>query len=103
MRETKYYEVAGHGFSVTAEADCFGLMQNYTPFEITTHQIVFALSIDDGKKPAYVEEFRQRRKRNKLSFADIRPDRRRQCMSLSGEAKRPGGWWLSPTIATLHW
>ena len=102
MRETKYYEVAGHGFSVTAETDCFGLMQNYTPFEITTHQIVFALSIDDGKKPAYVEEFRQEEEEQAIVCGHS-TDRRRQCMSLSGEAKRPGGWWLSPTIATLHW
>ena len=34
MKETRYYEVAGHVFGVTAEAEDFGLMGNYEPFRL---------------------------------------------------------------------
>ena len=33
--ETRYYQVAGHVFSVSGEADLFALMTNYEPFELT--------------------------------------------------------------------
>lgn len=72
--ETRYYKVAEHGFSVTAEADCFGLMGNYEPFrsedgELFTAPLalpdaggkegVFALTIEAGEGPAFTEELRQ--------------------------------------------
>ena len=81
MRETRYYTVAGHGFCVEAEVDDFGVMQNYEAFRTSLDQttpgpsrsamplgssknsggekVVFAISIGDGEKPEYTEEFRQ--------------------------------------------
>lgn len=63
MNETRYYTVARHPFSVTAEAKDFGLMQNYAPFQINRQQqaddTLFALDISDGEAPEYTEEIRQ--------------------------------------------
>ena len=60
MRATKYYIVAGHGFCVEAEADCFDLMQNYEPFRVEGgEKPLFSLTIGQGEKPAYAEEMRQ--------------------------------------------
>jgi hypothetical protein len=61
MTETRHYTVAGHTFSVTAGADCFGLMGNYGVFESgdVTGEAVFTIDIADGDRPEYTEEFRQ--------------------------------------------
>ena len=59
MRETRYYTVSGHCFSVTAEADDFGLMDNYEPFGCDGGEAVFVLSVVDRKPVSYVEEMRQ--------------------------------------------
>ena len=56
---TRYYSVAGHGFCVTAEDEDFGLMTNYEPFSKGLLQCVFNLVVENGKAPAYAEEFRQ--------------------------------------------
>ncbi len=59
MRETRYYKVAGHGFSVSVEADVFALMKNYEPFSSDKDETVFAITICDGDNLEYVEELRQ--------------------------------------------
>lgn len=59
MKETRYYNVAGHVFSVTAEAECFMLMQNYVPFAIHEYLPLFALTVESGEVPAYSEEMHQ--------------------------------------------
>ena len=56
---TNYYSVAGHGFSVTAEAEAFALMQNYEPFACKPGDVVFTLAIENGEPPIYSEELRQ--------------------------------------------
>ena len=56
---TNYYSVAGHGFSVSAEADAFALMQNYEPFACKPGDVVFTLAVEDGEPPVYGEELRQ--------------------------------------------
>ena len=55
----RYYRVAGHTFCVTAEADDFGLMENYEPFRCEANEIVFSLTIIDGAPIGYTEELRQ--------------------------------------------
>ena len=68
MRETRYYKVAGHGFSVTAEGSDFGLMENYAPFSCDNvaadgtkeaQERAFVLGIEEGEAPVYAEEMRQ--------------------------------------------
>ena len=73
MKETRYYNVAGHRFCVTGEAECFALMGNYEPFAIQgdgsfvtsggvtkePSPCIVALSIGGGEAPEYVEELRQ--------------------------------------------
>ena len=60
---TRYYTVAGHCFSVTAESADFGLMANYEPFTTSRNLPVggalFALSVGDGSPVDYTEELRQ--------------------------------------------
>ena len=56
---TNYYSVAGHGFSVTAEAEAFALMENYEPFACKPGDVVFTLAIENGEPPIYSEELRQ--------------------------------------------
>jgi hypothetical protein len=56
---TNYYSVAGHGFSVSAEAEAFALMQNYEPFACKPGDVVFTLAVEDGEPPVYGEELRQ--------------------------------------------
>ena len=56
---TNYYSVAGHGFSVSAEAEAFALMQNYEPFACKPGDVVFTLAIENGEPPIYSEELRQ--------------------------------------------
>lgn len=59
MKETRYYAVAGHVFSVAAEAEHFALMQNYEPFGCDGGEAVFALTVGNGDAPEYTEELRQ--------------------------------------------
>ena len=57
--ETRYYEVAGHRFCVSGEEDVFTLMSNYEPFACADGETVFALDVENGDAPEYVEEMRQ--------------------------------------------
>ena len=59
MRETRYYKVADHVFSVTATATDFSLMGNYETFSWDMRECVFGLTIEDGEAIAYHEEMRQ--------------------------------------------
>ena len=71
MSETRYYTVAEHLFSVTAEAEDFGLMGNYEPFAVhpdlecgcgesrIPDSQLFALTIGAGEAVGYTEETRQ--------------------------------------------
>lgn len=59
MKETRYYEVAGHRFCVSGEEDIFSLMGNYEPFVCADGEAVFALDVESGDAPAYTEELRQ--------------------------------------------
>ena len=59
MKETRYYEVAGHRFCVSGEEEVFTLMGNYEPFAFADGE-VFALSIGSGEAPKYTEELRQK-------------------------------------------
>jgi hypothetical protein len=59
MKETRYYEVAGHRFCVGGESDILALMDNYVPFASADGEVVFALTVENGTAPAYTEELRQ--------------------------------------------
>ncbi len=59
MRETIYYKVAGHLYSVTAEKDVFAMMRNYEPFNSDSGATTFSLVIENGMAPDYTEEIRQ--------------------------------------------
>jgi hypothetical protein len=59
MKETRYYEVAGHRFCVSGESDILALMDNYVPFASADGEVVFALTVENGTAPAYTEELRQ--------------------------------------------
>ena len=59
MTETRYYEVAGHRFSVSGKEKHFTLMQNYEPFESAKGETVFTLAIGKGDTPEYTEDLRQ--------------------------------------------
>lgn len=56
MKETRYYEVAGHRFCVSGEGE--GLT-NYEPFACADGVTVFALAVESGDAPEYIEEMRQ--------------------------------------------
>ena len=57
--ETKYYQVAEHVFSVSGEAECFALMQNYEPFGCDEAAEAFSLTVARGIPTSYDEEWRQ--------------------------------------------
>ena len=67
MKETRYYEVAGHRFGVSGEAEDFALMENYEPFGVNhgdnsmmatqLHITQPGSMIDEA--PAYTVELRQ--------------------------------------------
>ena len=59
MRETRYYDVAGHVFSVDAADSHFTQMANYEPFGCEGGDTLFALTIADGEAPLFTEEIRQ--------------------------------------------
>ena len=59
MKETRYYEVAGHRFCVSGESDILALMDNYVPFASADGEVVFALTVENGTAPDYTEELRQ--------------------------------------------
>ena len=65
MRETRYYQVAEHAFSVSGESEFFSLMTNYEPFEVKPgNRSVFATKLDimqpvPAVPPAFTEELRQ--------------------------------------------
>lgn len=59
MKETRYYEVAGHRFCVSGGEEVYSLMGNYEPFRCEDCETVFALSIENGKATEYAEELRQ--------------------------------------------
>ena len=61
MHQTRYYQVAGHVFGVTAEEEIFGLMTNYKPFETQRDACVSMLTLDtkDPIPVSYTEEMRQ--------------------------------------------
>ena len=61
MEVTSYYEVAGHVFGVSAEADILALMGNYEPFKClqVPETVAFRLGIGHGSAPHYTEELRQ--------------------------------------------
>ena len=98
MIDKRYYKVAGHGFCVEAEAECFGLMQNYEPFKLpvfpssweegvgveeinSSTNLLFTLKIGEGEKPEFAEEMRQEEEGQviicgfRISNADIRGSR----------------------------
>ena len=58
---TKYYKVADHVFCVSGEDKIFELMGNYEPFvcEESIGDTCFALHVEQGEQPVYVEELRQ--------------------------------------------
>ena len=59
---TRYYTVAEHVFSVTAEDDAFKLMTNYEPFVCLggeTREQAFGLTVTTGETVDYSEETRQ--------------------------------------------
>lgn len=56
MKETRYYEVAGHRFCVSGEEEGFA---NYEPFACADGETVFACAVESGDAPEYVEEMRQ--------------------------------------------
>ena len=56
MKETRYYEVAGHRFCVSGEGEGFA---NYEPFACADGETVFACAVENGDAPEYVEEMRQ--------------------------------------------
>ena len=57
MKETRYYEVAGHRFCVSGEGEGFA---NYEPFACADGETVFACAVESGDAPEYVEEMRQK-------------------------------------------
>lgn len=63
MKVTKYYELAGHTFAVTADIEELKLMHNYEPFVCARapeeDSIVFDLDIVADCPPTYSEELRQ--------------------------------------------
>ena len=62
MKETRYYEVAGHRFCVSGGEELFTLMggfANYEPFACAKGKTLFALGIENGEAPDYAEELRQ--------------------------------------------
>ena len=59
MRETRYYQVAGHRFCVSGEAEFFALTGNYEPFATDEGQPLFSLHIGSGAAPEYAEELTQ--------------------------------------------
>lgn len=60
MRATKYYQVAGHVFGVTADPEQRALLHNYDPFACSeSDRVTFTLRIEGGEAPAYTEEMRQ--------------------------------------------
>ncbi|MBE6270986.1 MAG: hypothetical protein E7101_08550 [Prevotella ruminicola] len=59
MRETRYYEVAGHRFCVSGEESILALMTNYEPFACADGETVFEIDVEDGDAPDYSEEIRQ--------------------------------------------
>ena len=63
MHQTRYYQVAGHVFGVTAEEEIFGLMTNYKPFETQRDACVSMLTLDTKasslRVPEFTEEMRQ--------------------------------------------
>ena len=56
---TKHYQVAGHTFAVSGQAQLFELMGNYKPFECEGGEPLFSLTEDNGLVPEYTEDFRQ--------------------------------------------
>ena len=66
MNDTRYYEVAGHRFGVSAEEEVFALMQNYEPF-VSASGIVPAITVEtvapaftiDSLRASLIEELRQ--------------------------------------------
>lgn len=59
MKETRYYMVAGHVFSVTVEEGDLKMMTNYEPFVCEVSVPCFTLSIEDGAAIDYSEDMRQ--------------------------------------------
>ena len=62
MRETRYYEVAGHRFCINGETEMFALTGNYEVFRCdkdATKRMAFVMSIESGMTPEYTEEIRQ--------------------------------------------
>jgi len=61
MRETRYYQVAEHAFSVSAETEFFSLMTNYEPFEVKQGDRLFDLQLccNHESVPVIHEELRQ--------------------------------------------
>lgn len=64
MKETRYYEVAGHRFCVSGEGDIFSLMGNYEPFAVNhgDRSLDMQLCCNHGPVPVihYTEEMRQK-------------------------------------------
>ena len=61
MRETRYYQVAEHAFSVSAETEFLALMTNYEPFEVKQGDRLFDLQLccNYESVPVIHEELRQ--------------------------------------------
>lgn len=61
--DTRYYDVAGHRFAVSATDEVFGLMTNYEPFEVEADEAVetvFRLEVKAAEASVtYEEELRQ--------------------------------------------
>ena len=96
MKETRHYEVAGHRFCVSGEAECFALMYNYRPFGCDEGDVVFSLNIARGAIADYAVDWRQEDDDQEI-VCDI-PLRGKPCLNLSGRAFRQDGSSVLLTI-----
>ena len=98
MKETKYYEVAGHRFSVSGEEAVFTLMgegfANYEPFACAGDKTLFTLSIESGEVPDYTEELRQEDERLRVGERSSGMGQTIVCgKTAAGEAVFEFLWW----------
>lgn len=80
MRETRYYEVAEHVFSVSGETED---LSNYEPFVCDEAKVVFSLAVCKGSPVGYEEEWRQEDEGQEIICGH----------TASGEAVFEFHWW----------
>jgi hypothetical protein len=85
MKETRYYEVAGHRFCVSGEEDIFSLMGNYEPFAVNhgDRSLDMQLCCNHGPVIHYTEELRQEDEGQKIICGH----------TAAGEAVFEFHWW----------